>query len=67
LLLVEFVIPLGNMPHPGKLSDINMLVAPGGQERTENEYCTLLAEAGFRLTRTVPLQTGRSIIEAVPV
>jgi hypothetical protein len=67
LLLVEFVIPVGNTPHPGKLSDINMLVALGGQERTEAQFRTLLSDAGFRLTRIIPIQTGRSIIEAVPV
>ena len=67
LLLVEFVIPPGNTPHLGKLSDINMLIAPGGRERTEAEYGSLLAEAGFRLTQVLPLQTSRSIIEAVPI
>jgi hypothetical protein len=67
LLLVEHVIPVGNTPHPGKLSDINMLVVLGGKERTEAEYRILLADAGFRLTRIIPTQRGRSIIEAVPV
>jgi hypothetical protein len=67
LLLVEYVIQPGNAPQVGKLSDINMLVAPGGKERTEAEYRTLLAEAGFRLTKVIPIKTSRSIIEAVPV
>ena len=65
LLLFEFVIPLGNVPDPGKQSDINMLVAPGGQERTEDEYRVLLEKAGFRLTRIVPLQSGKSLVEGV--
>ncbi len=66
LLLLEYVIPPGNRPHPGKQSDINMLVGPGGQERTEEEFRALLSQAGFRLTRIVPLRSGKSMIEAVP-
>ena len=30
--------------------DLNMLVLPGGHERTETEYRSLLAAADFRLT-----------------
>ncbi|MGE5775070.1 MAG: methyltransferase, partial [Chloroflexota bacterium] len=42
LLLVEAVIPPGNTPHPGKLADINMLIAnSGGRERTEAEFRAL--------------------------
>ena len=53
-------------PHPGKLLDITMLVmAPGGQERTEEEYGTLLSKAGFRLTRVVPTESAVSVVEAV--
>jgi hypothetical protein len=49
LLIIEMVLPPGNTPHPGKLLDIMMLVGPGGQERTADEYRALLAKAGFRL------------------
>ena len=37
------------------LSDLNMLVNPGGRERTESEYRDLFAKGGFRLERTIPL------------
>ena len=47
-------------------SDLNMLVGPGGLERTTDEYADLFAKAGFRLTRTVPTGTPWSVIEAVP-
>jgi hypothetical protein len=67
LLIVETVLPVGNAPHPGKLLDIAMLVMPGGQERTEEEYGALLSQAGFRLTRVVPTPSAVSIVEAVPV
>jgi len=43
-----------------------MLVMPGGQERTEDEYATLLNQAGFQLTRVVPTGSTVSIVEAVP-
>jgi hypothetical protein len=47
------------------LSDLNMLVSAGGEERTEAEYARLLAAAGFRLTRVVPTASDVSIVEAV--
>ncbi len=46
------------------ISDLNMLVGPGGQERTQAEYEALLAEAGLRLTRVVPTASDVYIIEA---
>ena len=45
--------PAGNEPSFGKLLDLDMLVIPGGKERTEEEYRRLFA-AGFRLTRVIP-------------
>jgi hypothetical protein len=65
LLIVEMVLPSGDTPHPGKLLDMIMLAIPGGQERTEEEYRTLLSKAGFRLTRVVPTASAVSVIEAV--
>jgi hypothetical protein len=32
VLIVDSVIPAGNDPHPGKLLDLEMLIAPGGVE-----------------------------------
>ena len=64
LLIVEMALPSGDAPHPGKLLDLMMLVGPGGQERTEQEYGTLLGKAGFRLTRVVPTQSPVSVVEA---
>ena len=63
LLVIESVIPLGNEPFHGKFLDLVMLLIPGGKERTENEYRTLFARAGFELTRIVPTGTEVSIIE----
>ena len=67
LLIVEMVLPEGDTPHPGKMLDMMMLVAPGGQERTPSEYGTILSRAGFELTRVVPTTSDVSIVEAVPV
>ena len=66
LLLIEMVLPTGNAPHPGKVLDMMMLVGPGGQERTEQEYAALLGKAGFRLTRVVPTESAVSVVEAAP-
>lgn len=66
LLIVEMVLPAGDTPHPGKVLDMVMLVFPGGQERTEAEYATLLRKANFRLSRVVATESAVSILEAVP-
>jgi len=65
LLIVEMVLPAGDEPHPGKMLDLMMLVGPGGQERTEQEYGVLLKKAGFRLTKVVPTASAASVVEAV--
>jgi O-methyltransferase domain/Dimerisation domain len=64
LLIIEMVLPAGDTPHPGKMVDMMMLVGPGGQERTEQEYRTLLGKAGLRLTRVVPTESPVSVVEA---
>ena len=66
LLIVEFVLPPGDEPHPGKILDLVMLTVPGGVERSGEEYGALLAKAGLRLTRIVPTESAVSVVEAVP-
>jgi hypothetical protein len=65
VLIVDSVIPPGNDPHPAKLLDLEMLIAPGGVERTAAEFETLLNNSGFRLTRIIPTASPVSIVEAV--
>jgi hypothetical protein len=65
VLVVESVIPPGNEPFFGKLLDVTMLVIPGGQERTAEEYGDLFGKAGLRLVRIVPTATEVSLIEGV--
>src|SRR4030095_5938351 len=67
VLVIEKIIPPGNEPFAGNLTDITMLLMTGGRERTEPEYGTLLATAGLTVNRIVPTQSPASIIDAVPV
>jgi hypothetical protein len=66
LLVIEEVLPPGDAPAYGKLSDLNMLVGPGGQERTEAEYHMLYTAAGFALTQVIPTSSRVSLIVGVP-
>lgn len=50
-----------------ELHNINMLVGPGGRERTAEEFEGLFSAAGFRLKGIIPLEFSYSIIEGVPI
>lgn len=65
VLLVEAVVADGNNQDFGKILDLEMMVSPGGKERTAAEYEDLLARAGLRMTRIVPTKSPYSVIEAV--
>jgi ubiquinone/menaquinone biosynthesis C-methylase UbiE len=65
VLVCETVVPEGNEPHFGKLMDLEMLVSPGGVERTAREYRELLARAGLELKRIIPTRSYLSVVEAV--
>lgn len=66
LLLVEQLVGQGSDPAHTAFSDLNMLVSPGGQERTLEEYGALLAAAGFSLTAAIETGTPVFVIEATP-
>jgi O-methyltransferase domain/Dimerisation domain len=65
VLIIDAVIQAGNEPHLKKILDIEMLIAPGGVERTAEEFETLLNNSGFRLNRIIPTASPNSILEAV--
>jgi C-methyltransferase len=65
LLLVEAVLPEGNEANFAKIIDLEMLISPGGMERTATEFDTLLEKAGFSLSRIIPTKSMVSIVEAV--
>jgi ubiquinone/menaquinone biosynthesis C-methylase UbiE len=67
VVLIEAVLAPGNAPHFAKWIDIEMLMLPGGRERTEVEYRSLFEATGFRLTRVVPNKSPLSVVEAVRV
>jgi hypothetical protein len=67
LLILEQVIRPGNGPSLGKLSCLQMLaLTPGGRERTEVEYRSLLAGAGLELVRIIPTGCPLDVVEARP-
>jgi hypothetical protein len=66
LLLIEWVVPEGDTPHPSKFLDLAMLFVYGGRERTAAEFDTLLHAADLRVARVVDTASTLNVIEAVP-
>jgi hypothetical protein len=64
LVVLDAVIAPGNEPHFAKWLDLEMLLLPGGRERTQEEFARLFERGGFRLTRVVPTKSPVSVIEA---
>lgn len=65
VILLESVIAEGAQPDLGKFIDIEMLLFPGGRERTASEFKALFARSGFTLTKVVPTKSPLSVVEAV--
>jgi len=66
LLVVDDVIRPGNDFYPGKFLDLQMLIFPGGKERTEKQFRELFAAGGWKLNRVVPTATPICIVEGIP-
>ena len=66
LLVVDAVVHPGNEFEPGKILDLEMLIFPGGLERTEVQFRDLFSASGWRLTHVIPTPAGISIVEGVP-
>ncbi|WP_017595608.1 methyltransferase [Nocardiopsis potens] len=71
LLIVAPIVPERVTPDDAiaVIGDFEMLVTTGGKERSAREYEALLASAGFRLDRVVPLSEfpQYSIVHGTPV
>lgn len=68
LLVVEMVMPEQASPaSQAVMYDLHMMVMIGGIERTKIEVRHLFAKSGFKLTRVIPIGSGMSIIEGMPV
>jgi hypothetical protein len=66
LLLVERRLGEPNEDLGAKFSDLNMLVNPGGMERTADEYAALFEAAGYRFTGETPIADGWAVFEGAP-
>jgi hypothetical protein len=64
VILLEAIVLPGNQPDFGKIIDLEMLLMPGGRERTEAEFRDLFARVGFTQVRIIPTQSPLSVIEA---
>lgn len=65
LLVVDSVLPERIHPCFTNLLDLEMLLMPGGRERTEKELRDLFGQAGFEIVRIIPLKPGENcLIEA---
>ena len=49
-----------------KVLDLEMLLVPGGRERTADEFAALFVRAGFKLARIVPTESPIAVLEATP-
>ena len=65
VILLESVVPAGPTPDLGKFIDIEMLLLPGGRERTADEFRTLFERSGFTMTRVIPMKSPLSVVEAI--
>ena len=63
VLVVERELGAPNESPDAKLSDLNMMVGPGGRERTREQFAQLLSAGGFALERVVPTAIGLSVLE----
>jgi 16S rRNA G1207 methylase RsmC len=67
LLVIENRLDPPNEGAAGQFSDLNMLVANGGEERTSEEFAILFDTAGFRLVDTFPAGEAMVIIEGAAI
>jgi hypothetical protein len=67
VLVIDCVIPDHDREFFGHWTDLEMLLMQAGRERTVPEYRSLLARAGFRMTRWVPTASPLSFVEAEAV
>jgi predicted O-methyltransferase YrrM/DNA-binding transcriptional ArsR family regulator len=66
LLVVDAILPEGDVPHPGKLNDLVMLTLHPGQERTRAEFADLFERAGLSLRETREMASSTGLLVAVP-
>lgn len=60
---VNIEIPINKELHWGRVIDMTMLVMADGKERTKQELSILCEKSGLRVTKTIELPSGLSVIE----
>ncbi|MFM9611946.1 methyltransferase [Streptomyces niveiscabiei] len=66
VLIVNAVIPEGDVPHPTKILDSTMLVLGRNRDRTEAEFGDVLRQAGLRPAATIGRALPSSVVVAEP-
>jgi hypothetical protein len=64
LLIIDPFVEDGNRPSFGKMTDMLMMTALGGKERTKDEFKILLDQAGFRIRKIYRTISQLMLIEA---
>jgi hypothetical protein len=67
LLVIERDLGSPNAEPGPKFSDLNMLVLPGGRERTTEEYAAVYEASGFELVDVAHAANGWNVFEGRPV
>jgi hypothetical protein len=65
LLVIEMLVPAETAPHPALMLDTLMMIMNGGRERSRAEFSDLMATAGWRLDRVIPMGGPMVVLEAV--
>jgi hypothetical protein len=65
ILIADIVLPEGDDPHFGKIEDLEMLLIPGGIERTDVEFHELVEPIGLKVERVVPTSSLITLVELV--
>jgi SAM-dependent methyltransferase len=65
LVLLESIVAPPGVPDQTKILDIQMLVALGGRERTEEEYRALLVRSGFELEQVAGERSAAIVAKPV--
>lgn len=66
VLVCEMVVTDGPESIPARILDIEMLIGPGGRERTRDEFARLFESAGLGLERVVETRTPIRLLEGTP-
>jgi O-methyltransferase domain/IclR helix-turn-helix domain len=65
VIVIDPMLPNGTEPHYNRLTDLLMLVVPGGRCRSEAEFRALFNAAGLCVTQVIGTGTSNFILEAI--